>query len=226
MNIEILNFERYNPRKDMIRPQWFRLDNRMVFDPQFHDFKSHEMWLWIVLLSLASMKNDAQIICTTAYLIHASKLSMSQIKAGLIKLQQNQCVRVTLKPRSANLNDPAPTEITGITEKTEITELIKSKSPYGTFDFDRLYDLYPRKLGKKKGVDRAKTQIKTQGQYEALRAAIKNYARYCVRKELQYIQHFSTFMNVWTDWVNPDPSLFKPQQDPKLSVIFNTKLED
>lgn len=54
MEVEILNWEKYNPRKDVKATSWFRLENRWWRDHQF-DGKSCEIrMVWIAILSIGS----------------------------------------------------------------------------------------------------------------------------------------------------------------------------
>jgi len=70
------------------------------------------------------------------------------------------------------------------------------------FDFASLYNKYPRKEGKSRGLKICKIQIKSEAEYDDLSLAIDNYVEYCSKlKDSQYIKHFSTFMNEWRDWV-------------------------
>lgn len=69
---------------------------------------------------------------------------------------------------------------------------------------EQIYRSYPRKRGKKKGLDKAKSLIKENPeQLEKLKQSVINYATHCKNKKIEenYIQHFSTFMNGgWEDW--------------------------
>lgn len=72
------------------------------------------------------------------------------------------------------------------------------------FDFDIPYRAYPKKIGKKKGIDVCKRQIKTEEDFKALCQSVQKYAKYCAGKDPQYIKHFSTFMGEWRDWLDPE----------------------
>lgn len=69
-------------------------------------------------------------------------------------------------------------------------------------DFDELYKLYPRKLGKKKGLQKCKSNIKSKKQYLCLRQAILNYLALTKGEDVKFIKHFSTFMACWEDYVD------------------------
>jgi len=71
-----------------------------------------------------------------------------------------------------------------------------------SFDFEALYQKYPRKIGKKKGIEFLNRYVKNTEQYENISKAIENYAAHCKiqKTESQFIKHFSTFLNCWEDW--------------------------
>jgi hypothetical protein len=71
------------------------------------------------------------------------------------------------------------------------------------FDFEALYARYPRRKGdpgKKRGLDRCRSQIKTQVQYDRLGAAIDAYAVSRRDEDPVYTKQFSTFMGCWEDY--------------------------
>lgn len=78
-----------------------------------------------------------------------------------------------------------------------------AQNEFARFDFDAIYKKYPRKLGKSEGLRKCKVQIKSQKDYENLKKAVDNYARYCIEKieNEKFIKHFSSFMSVWRDWI-------------------------
>lgn len=69
------------------------------------------------------------------------------------------------------------------------------------FDLEHIYAMYPRKEGKKSGIDRLKKIIKTQEKYDQVLLAVKNYAQISKGKEKQYIKHFSSFVSNWEDYL-------------------------
>ncbi|MGB1290554.1 MAG: hypothetical protein ACPG5Z_00380 [Pseudoalteromonas sp.] len=78
---------------------------------------------------------------------------------------------------------------------------IKENKIKSEFDFEEIYQNYPRRLGKKQGLIKCKAQIKTQGSYEKLKTAVENYKNLTGGQEKKYIKHFSTFMNCWEDYL-------------------------
>jgi len=68
-----------------------------------------------------------------------------------------------------------------------------------------LYEIYPKKVGKKLGLSRCQKKIKTKGALEDLSRAVANYTKSCENKgtDKQFIKQFDTFMNCYEEWINP-----------------------
>jgi hypothetical protein len=70
-----------------------------------------------------------------------------------------------------------------------------------TFDFEKVYERYPRKEGKTDGLKKCHIDIKSQEDYNALEKAVERYSKTCreERREKKYIKQFSSFMSTWRD---------------------------
>ena len=80
-------------------------------------------------------------------------------------------------------------------------------------DFEPIYKLYPRRLGKSTGISRLCKTIRTQSAFDNFRSAVINYAEYCKIHQLEekYIMHFSTFANKrWLDFVDREDCGLSP----------------
>ncbi len=73
------------------------------------------------------------------------------------------------------------------------------------FDFEALYQRFPRKEGKKRGLELCAKQIKSQAAYQRLSVAIANYASGVLGREPDKIKQFDTFMGCWSDYVDAGP---------------------
>lgn len=87
------------------------------------------------------------------------------------------------------------------------------------FDFESLYQRYPRKEGKKRGMDRLRKTIQTKAEYQAFATAVDAYVRLCrdENREPRYIKHWATFVNNWTDYLEQGVSA--PQVNPRLTQL-------
>lgn len=84
----------------------------------------------------------------------------------------------------------------------------RSKRPERiNFDFNAIYELYPRKIGKKTGIERLKRKITTPEKYELLIQAVKHYAEQMTGVEEKYIKHFSSWVSCWEDSLPEDATI-------------------
>lgn len=74
------------------------------------------------------------------------------------------------------------------------------------FAIEDLYQLYPRKLGKKKGLLTLTQIVKTQQKYDDVKTAIINYSAFLKKEQVEskFIKHFPTFINNYTDWLDQE----------------------
>ena len=63
------------------------------------------------------------------------------------------------------------------------------------FDFEGLYKLYPKKQGKKRGLETAARHIVTQAQFDAAWAAVESMAKGWEGQNKKFCPMFSTFVN-------------------------------
>jgi hypothetical protein len=95
------------------------------------------------------------------------------------------------------------------------------------FDLERVYQAYPKKLGKSEGMSRLKAMIKTDEDYQAFEKAVANYAAYIKREKIEarFIKQFSSFVGSqkvqpWRDYLDDDVG--KTLQDRKAKKVFYT----
>jgi hypothetical protein len=116
-------------------------------------------------------------------------------------------------------SDKQPASGLGLKHGSGEAEQLSPPRRSSTLDLERVYELYPRKLGRKKGLQKCKAQIRTQVQFESLLAAVANYAAYVAGSDEKFIKHFDTFMGCWEDWIDP-PYKATPQRKPARSVGY------
>jgi hypothetical protein len=74
------------------------------------------------------------------------------------------------------------------------------------FLFQELYEIYPKKMGRAQGIKKCEREIRSPEEFQALKKAIENFSKFHRTRntEAQYLPYFSTFMNFWRDWLDPD----------------------
>lgn len=89
------------------------------------------------------------------------------------------------------------------------------------FDFESLYQQYPRKIGKQSGMRRLNSRIKSESQFLAFKKALTNYLAHLEinAAEKRFVKHWSTFVNQYEDWIDYEPE----DETQKLKNVNNQK---
>ena len=201
MRIEFLNWDRYQPRKDIKNPTWFRINNDLFYDPKLFGISSNNLRVLMYLLCEASRNNNGVITVNFEHLHRIGEIDKKTFNRAIEYLVEKHIVKVrSVRGTYTSLR------ITGTTEQ-DITEqdITKHNKTPSKTSFDEVYELYPRKIGKKAGEEKYKKSIKTTDQVSQILMAVKNYSNHCKKSksDAKYIKHFSTWMNTWEDWIEP-----------------------
>jgi hypothetical protein len=148
VKVEIINWDKFNPRKDIKATHWFRLDNAIFENPDFFDFSHAEICFFVYLLSQASKKMAGAISLNLEHANRIGRFSDNEITSALDKLEQlsiikydkNEYVTQTLRIRDAN--DTLRTNEQNITNKQTILRREKSevtKKPKGAASHPHAY---------------------------------------------------------------------------------------
>ena len=116
----------------------------------------------------------------------------------------NSLKQTTNKP----LNKPLPSPSSGALDKDKdkerkrgVGEKTKKKDFANEKHFQAVYELYPKKIGKKEAFRHYKASVKTEQDYLDIQTALKNYKLSSDFKK-GFICNASTFFNNWQDWLN------------------------
>lgn len=103
------------------------------------------------------------------------------------------------------------------------------------FDLEAAYKLYPKKMGKARGMKKLVRDIQTKEQYDSFVSAILKFTNYHRKKgtEEAYFPHFCTFVNNWEDWLDEDagklvlpPRMAPVTQQPQAEVPWTEPPSD
>ena len=113
-NIIVLQWEKYNPRKDVKHPRWFAFSNRMIEDPDFFSFSSGEFKAWIYILSQCSQRNASQIVANVTHLQQVCAIKIDEFEGALKKLSNIGAIRFS-RTRSVRICTDRVRDTTDIT---------------------------------------------------------------------------------------------------------------
>jgi hypothetical protein len=112
-----------------------------------------------------------------------------------------------VQPAGSTTSFNQPVQVPAEVNAVQFSAVQNNKNTHAhAFDFDSLYQKYPRKVGKQKGLQKAKKEIRSPEEFAELERALDRFCAYHTRQktEPQFIPHFSTFMNSWRDWLDED----------------------
>jgi len=106
ITVTINNWDKHNPRKDIKRPTWFSVDNRMIEDPDFFAFNHGEFKSWIYILSRASQKHCGTIDVHFDHAERVCGIKKSNMNAAIEKLLGLHIVTVSVRDPYVSVRNP------------------------------------------------------------------------------------------------------------------------
>ncbi len=206
VNITIPNWTKYNPRYDRKTSSWFRFQTDFFHDQKLFGCTAQQRLLFILIMCEASKSSCGAIQMSIVYAAKMIEISEQKIINDLNVLLCCGVIRQT--NGMAHLPDGTTTN-ERTNERTEERVLSFAQTKVIAecqIDLEKIYEKYPRRVGKKKGMAIAAKQIKTNEDAENLSLAINRYREYLAANdtEARFIKHFSTFMGEWKDWLTND----------------------
>lgn len=120
MMLEILNWEKFNPRKDLKSMPWFRLESDIGYSETLFGLDAETKWLWIFLLSTCARKVNANIEGNYEYISFHSGIEVEKVKKAIKVFENKGLVRVTNESdRVTNGSVPNKTNRTEQDEQNE-----------------------------------------------------------------------------------------------------------
>lgn len=103
---------------------------------------------------------------------------------------------------------PLISSLSSLFSKEENTNTAKHSAPAKAglvLPLDKIYQEYPRKMGKAAGLKRLAKEIQSENDLSQCLVATQNFVRYHAERktEEQYLPYFSTFVSTWRDWLDP-----------------------
>jgi hypothetical protein len=126
-HVTIINFKKFNPRDDVKRPSWFRLEHSLFENPDFYELNHTEKMAWIYLLCVASRKNSESFTLSWPHVEKIGGFKHKDFLQAIEKLQAIQVIHVdvtdALRARDVDVTSANATYVrtndTNITNDTE-----------------------------------------------------------------------------------------------------------
>lgn len=126
--IEIRNFKKYNPRKDLKSMTWYRVESNMFSDHEFCGLSSSGKLLWYYLLAKHAQKNTSKTVLKLHLIAKEVGLRTDFVQRGLKQLEEIQWVTVRTRTKKALTNSNTDRSTTR-TDRTESKAPSKKQKP-------------------------------------------------------------------------------------------------
>lgn len=209
LEITVVNWDKYQSFSDRTRyPSWFKLHRDIGSAAGLSGLNAAQKWIWVILLAECCRKKSSKINVNTTWLANLAGVEKAFVFGAIEILVFNGTLTVNSRSTHGLLTDNSRVthgqlnteEIRGEERREEKRRSLDQNK----FDLERLYGLFPRKVGKKSGMAKLKAIVRDQDSFDRMKLAIENYCKYCAhhKTETRYIKHFSTFVNSWEDWID------------------------
>lgn len=111
ITITIINWNKFNPRKDVKRPTWFAMSNDLLDHPDFADFSPVEFHTLVYIFSQASKRNSPDVDLVFAH-AKVRNIEPALLMTVIRKLERIHCVRVTSEVPYAHVQNLYATDTT------------------------------------------------------------------------------------------------------------------
>ena len=106
-----------------------------------------------------------------------------------------------------------------------VEDTIQKIIKHTAFDFDAVWNKYPRRIGKKEALRHFNASVKTEEDYKNIQKALENYLHsdQVTKGEIQYIKHGSTWFNNWQDYIDTQAVTGKSKALQELEDLVHVK---
>lgn len=196
IEVEILNWSKHQPRKDIKHPSWFAMSNRILEDSKLFGLSGDEWHALLYIFCQASQQNSGNVKINLA---HADRICSIKKKTMLSALSRLCDAGVTsaYAIRTDAYRDTTLQDTTNTTEQYTATHA----SAFALF-----WSGYPNKKGKSEAEKKYRHAIKLGAKPEDILSARDRYREQLAKEgtEAKFILHGSTFMGRWRDFLDPD----------------------
>lgn len=199
IEVEILNWEKYNPRKDYKKPWWFALSNTITTDEMFSEFSDAEFKAWIHILCTASVQNKDRPLIFFKHAHRAADISRKTLMSAIGKLEILKAIQLPGGICTDSVRDLCSTE-----QNSTIQNRTNNNAHAEAFAL--FWAAYPRKVGKGKAGKSYQRLIESGLSSDEISKALSHYLVYLRRErvEAKFIKHGPTFLNEAKDWLDPN----------------------
>lgn len=235
--IEVVKWAKYNPRTDRKYHSWFRVENKIADDPKLFGLSAAQKFAVICIFGQIGEAQGKPIDLHVEWFADKLKLSPDEVNQTIDHLEQ---VGITSALGNQLVTNPTPPgnqlESTGSATNTNTSKIFLAKNIAPNIKikpstkiaqpsaFAEFYSGYPRKIKKSDANKIFDREIKSAPLAQILLARDR-YLKDCELNGItgKFIQHPSTFLKSWKDWLDPSAgttiSKLEPKPNPNWSEM-------
>lgn len=212
IEVEIINWSKYNPRSDRKITVWFRFQNDFFLSQDLWGLNDAARLTFLFLLCEASKRQSAAVRLSIDYVCTQRGRNRKQI------IEDIQCLadRGVVNPPNGG---QAPDKV--LATRQDKTGQDKQNTIAQPDGFAVFWSGYPRKVGRSKAESKYNAALRAGHSPDDLIKARDNYLNHLKENqtEAKYIKHGSTFMSEWKDWLDPSAGESKSFGEKKKTTL-------
>jgi hypothetical protein len=131
VRIKVKKWETYNPRKDVHKTIWFRLQNDLLENPRFEHFSCEEIVTFIYILSQCSKAQCDEVIVNLVLLREHRRVSIKSAWEGIFKLEALEVVEVIDDPLLNGVTRTSHGRNTDVTDAGRLRDAAVTAASHG-----------------------------------------------------------------------------------------------
>lgn len=147
IEIEIIQWDKHQPRKDIKHPTWFALSNRVLEDAKLFDLTDGEWKALLYIFCQASQQNSAKVRLSFAHAKRVCEIPEKTLRTAIDKLAYAG-VTSAYAIRTDTLRDTTLQTDTTDRQNTTNTAVVRGRTPDPTSinSTDELLEIIPEKI--------------------------------------------------------------------------------
>lgn len=209
VEIEILNWKKFNGKETLKTPNWFKVHIGIGASKSLFGLPFSTKWIWICVLAEAKREKCPKIRLNLKWASNYWAIEKKLILEAMESFKEIGLLRVNSESPPSALRSNSSSERERERERDNTVVFPETTpSEKNSFDLEEIYKKYPKRpeglgMGKAPGMRKFQKIVKSQTDFERVRRSVENYSLWVEKfKKQKFVMMWSTFAGQWEDWEN------------------------